>query len=82
MSLIDSVRKTLVPVHKEGWPFIAAFAATTFIVSYFSDTLFWIGLALTLWCTYFFRDPQRVTPTDERLAMSPADGMGSALGPA
>jgi phosphatidylserine decarboxylase len=82
MSLLDSVRKTLVPIHKEGWPFIGAFAATTFVLSYFSDTLFWIGLALTLWCAYFFRDPQRVTPTDERLVISPADGMISAIGPA
>jgi phosphatidylserine decarboxylase len=82
MSLIDSVRKTLVPIHKEGWPFIGAFAAVTFVLAYFSDTLFWIGLALTLWCTYFFRDPQRVTPADEKLVISPADGVISAIGPA
>ncbi len=82
MSLIDSVRKTFVPIHKEGWPFIGAFAAVTFVLAYFSDTLFWIGLALTLWCTYFFRDPQRVTPADEKLVISPADGVVSAIGPA
>ena len=82
MSLVDSIRKTIVPIHREGWPFIGAFAAVTFFLSFFSDTLFWLGLALTLWCTYFFRDPQRVTPTNEDLVISPADGVVSAVGPA
>lgn len=82
MSVVDSIRKTLVPIHREGWPFIAAFAVATFVLGFFSDLLFWLGLALTLWCTYFFRDPQRVTPTDDRLVISPADGIVSSLGPA
>lgn len=82
MSLVDSIRKTIVPIHREGWPFIGAFAAVTFFLSFFSDTFFWLGLALTLWCTYFFRDPQRVTPTHESLVISPADGVVSAVGPA
>ncbi len=82
MSVVDSIRKTLVPIHREGWPFIAAFAVATFVLGFFSDLLFWLGLALTLWCTYFFRDPQRVTPTDDRLVVSPADGIVSSLGPA
>ena len=82
MSLVDSIRKTFVPIHREGWPFIGAFAAATFFLSFFSDTLFWLGPALTLWCTYFFRDPQRVTPTNDSLVISPADGIVSAVGKA
>ena len=54
----------------------------TFVLGYFSDSLWWIGFILTLWCAYFFRDPQRVTPTDDRLVISPADGIISAVGPA
>ena len=82
MSLLDTVRKTFVPIHREGWPFVGAFAATTFVLGFFSDSLWWIGLILTLWCAYFFRDPKRVTPTDDRFVISPADGMISAIGPA
>ena len=72
----------MVPVHREGWPFVAAFAAAAIVLGWFWDPLFWIGLALTAWCAYFFRDPQRVTPVDDDLVISPADGKVSAIGPA
>ena len=57
-------------------------AAATLLLGLFSTTLFWIGLILTAWCAYFFRDPERVTPIDDRLVVSPADGVVSAVGPA
>ena len=82
MSLAATIRKTFVPIHREGYPFIAAFALTTLVLAFFSVSLFWIGLILTAWCAYFFRDPIRVTPTDDRLVVSPADGIVSAVGPA
>lgn len=82
MSVAESIRKTFVPIHREGYPFIAAFAAATLVLGLFSGTLFWIGLILTAWCTYFFRDPPRVTPLDDRLVVSPADGIVSLVGPA
>ena len=82
MSVVDSIRKTMVPIHREGWPFIAAFAFVAFALGFFSNVLFWLGIALTLWCIYFFRDPQRVTPADDRFVISPADGIVSAAGPA
>ncbi len=82
MSLADTIRKTFVPIHKAGYPFIAAFAVVTLLASLFSSILFWIGLILTAWCVYFFRDPARVTPSDDRLVISPADGIVSAVGPA
>jgi phosphatidylserine decarboxylase len=80
MSLVDTIRNTFVPIHREGWPYIAAFAAAAVLLGLFSTTLFWIGLILTAWCTYFFRDPTRVTPVDDRLVVSPADGVVSAVG--
>ena len=82
MSLVDTIRNTFVPINREGWPFIAAFAGATILLGVFSTSLFWIGLILTGWCTYFFRDPPRVTPVDDRLVVSPADGVVSAVGPA
>jgi phosphatidylserine decarboxylase len=82
MNIVDTIRKGLVPIHREGWPFIAAFAGATILLGLFSTTLFWIGLILTAWCAYFFRDPERITPVDDRLVVSPADGVISAVGPA
>ncbi len=80
MSLFDTVRNTIVPVHKEGYPFVAVFFVASIILGWLWDPLFWIGLVLTLWCAYFFRDPERVTPQDEELVISPADGRVSSVG--
>ena len=82
MSLVDSVRSALVPIHREGYPFIAAFGLAALVLGLLWQPLFWIGLILTAWCAYFFRDPQRVTPVDDALVISPADGIVSAVGPA
>lgn len=82
MSLSDTIRKTFVPIHREGYPFIAAFAVVAILLGLWSTSLFWIGAILTAWCAYFYRDPVRVTPTDDRLVISPADGIVSAVGPA
>lgn len=41
----------------------------------FSDALGIVGVVLTLWCVYFFRDPERITPVREGLIISPADGV-------
>lgn len=79
MSLMNTIRDTLVPVHKEGYPFIAAFFVGSLILGWIWDPLFWVGLVLTLWCAYFFRDPERVTPQDEDLVISPADGRVSSI---
>lgn len=82
MSLAASIRNAFVPVHRAGYPFIAAFAAASLVLGWIWDPLFWIGAILTGWCAYFFRDPPRVTPVDDDLAISPADGIVSAIGPA
>ncbi len=74
MQIKSVLNEVLVPVNKAGHPFIGAFAAFTFIFFLLSQPLGWIGVVLTLWCVYFFRDPVRVTPTREDLVISPADG--------
>ncbi|WP_145635993.1 phosphatidylserine decarboxylase [Neorhizobium alkalisoli] len=74
MNLFDTIRNTLVPIHKEGYVFVAAFFVVSLILGYFAEPLFWIGLVLTLWCAYFFRDPERMVPQDDDLIISPADG--------
>ncbi|MBP1850810.1 phosphatidylserine decarboxylase [Rhizobium halophytocola] len=79
MSLFDTIRNTIVPVHKEGYPFIAGFFVASLLLGWLAEPLFWIGLVLTLWCAYFFRDPERFTPQDDDLVISPADGRVSSI---
>lgn len=80
MSIVDSVTRAMVPIHREGWPFIAIALAATLVLGYFFSPLFWIGLILTGWVCYFFRDPARVTPVGDGLVVSPADGVVSHVG--
>lgn len=82
MSLIDSVKKSIVPIHREGWPFVAIAVVATLVIGYFVEPLFWLGAIFTGWVCYFFRDPKRVTPVADGLVISPADGVVSHVGPA
>lgn len=82
MSVAETIRKTFVPIHRDGYLFIAAFIIATIVLGLIWWPLFWIGLALTAWCAYFFRDPPRVTPVDDRWVVSPADGRISGIAPA
>lgn len=70
------------PMHREGYRFVAIFAAATAVLFFIAEPLGWIGVCLTVWCYYFFRDPQRVTPLRDGLIISPADGVVSMIGPA
>ncbi len=70
-----------IPVHKDGWKFIAVFASVSLLMAFVSSELGWIGVILTGWCVYFFRDPERVTPIRADLLVSPADGIVSAIVP-
>ena len=80
MSIIDSVTNSFAPIHREGWRFIAIFAGVTLFLFWLGYApLGWIGMVLTAWCAYFFRDPERVTPMVEGLVISPADGRVSAI---
>lgn len=71
----DIMETILTPIHRAGWPFIALFAIITIVLFMFSRTIGLLALAMTGWCTYFFRHPHRVTPLGEGLVISPADGV-------
>lgn len=79
VSMLSTVIK---PMHREGYRFVAIFAAVTLALFLLFEPLGWIGVALTIWCYYFFRDPPRVTPVREGLIISPADGIISLIEPA
>lgn len=64
-----------VSLDRDGWRFVGIFALATLFFFTFSIFLGWIGVILTAWCVYFFRDPDRVTPEREGLIVSPADGV-------
>jgi phosphatidylserine decarboxylase len=78
----DIMSAVVKPVHREGYPFIAAFVAATVILFWLWTPLGWLGVVLTIWCYYFFRDPARVTPQREGLLVTPADGVISLIEPA
>ncbi|MES2471624.1 MAG: phosphatidylserine decarboxylase [Pseudomonadota bacterium] len=61
-------------IHKEGYPFIALFAAVNLLAFLFAAWLGWLLLPVTIWCVAFFRDPDRKTPDDAGLIICPADG--------
>jgi len=68
-------RSVLVPIHKAGWPFIGIALALAILLGLLWEPLFWLGLLGVAFCTYFFRNPPRVTPTRVGLVVAPADGM-------
>lgn len=69
-------------VHPEGWRFIPVFAALTAGLGFLWLPLVVPGLVLTVWCVYFFRNPDRITPARPGLIISPADGVVQMIGPA
>src|SRR3954449_3724387 len=74
MSIANSIRAQIPPVHPEGYPFIGGFALVSLILFWIWPPLGWIGTLLTVWCALFFRDPVRVTPVREGIVVAPADG--------
>ena len=70
------------PMHPEGLKFVLISAFITVVLFLLSPILGWIGVGLTVWVYYFFRDPERVTPTRPGVIVSPADGVISLIEPA
>lgn len=73
------LKQVFVPIAREGWPFIGLFAGITVLLGLWSPPLMFVGIVLTTWCVYFFRDPDRMTPTRDGLVISPADGIVSLI---
>lgn len=69
------------PIHREGWPFVVLFAVAAVLLGQLWEPLGWVGAAATIWCAYFFRDPDRVVPVGESLVVSPCDGVVRMVGP-
>src|SRR6201995_1802600 len=79
MSVINSIRSQISPIHPQGYPFIGGFALVSLILFLLWTPLGWLGVIATAWCAYFFRDPPRVTPLREGLVIAPADGRVSRV---
>ena len=67
------------PMHREGIKFILIFSVTSLILFFIYIPLGWVGIGLTIWCYYFFRDPKRTIPVRDGLLVSPADGVISLI---
>ena len=66
--------KVFPKVHNEGYRFLIFAAIITFILFFLSSFLGTLGLLITIWVYYFFRDPERKSINDDNYLVSPADG--------
>src|SRR5215831_7449742 len=73
-SVLDSIASVLVPIHRDGYKFVIAAALATLVLFLLVPPLGWLAAIATVWCAYFFRDPDRVTPVRKDLVVSAADG--------
>lgn len=78
-SLLDTITNAFVPIHADGYKFVAGGAIATLILFMFAPALGWLCALATIFCAYFFRDPERVTPDRPGLVISSADGKVSAV---
>ena len=63
------------PIAKEGFPYIMLLAAVTGVIFIYSPWIAVVPGILTIFVTYFFRNPNRLIPKDTGLLVSPADGV-------
>ena len=67
------------PMHREGIKFILIFSVISLILFFIYIPLGWVGIGLTIWCYYFFRDPKRTIPVRDGLLVSTAVGVISLI---
>src|SRR5579871_2467893 len=80
MDIAETVKTVIAPPHKAGYPFILGGIALAVIGLFLWVPLTWIGLIFTLFCLYFFRDPERVPPPRPNAFLAPADGLVVQVG--
>ena len=68
------LNKVFPKIHNEGYKFLVIFGLATLILNFINGFLGFIGLVLTVWVYYFFRDPERISIKDDNYLTSPADG--------
>jgi len=68
------IDKIFPKIHAEGYKFLAIAIFITILFYIFNSFLGLIGLILTIWVYYFFRDPERVSINSDEYLTSPADG--------
>lgn len=73
-TLLDSIAGAFVPIHRDGHKFVFCCAVAALLLFIVFPPLGWLGVAATLACAYFFRDPERVTPRRAGVVVSAADG--------
>lgn len=73
-NLLDTITDAFVPIHRDGYKFVAAGGIATLILFLLAPPLGWLAALLTIACAYFFRDPERVTPERDGVVVSAADG--------
>ena len=69
------IDKIFPKLHNEGYKFLVIFGLATLVLYLINGFLGFIGVVLTIWVYYFFRDPDRVSINDEEYLVSPADGI-------
>lgn len=82
MTMFSDVRSVLSPPHRAGLPFIAIGLIVSFIGLFVSKWIVFLGLAVAVFCLYFFRNPERVVPFRSGAIVAPADGRVVLVGPA
>jgi phosphatidylserine decarboxylase len=80
MSLLATIKNVvLVPIHPKGRPFIAIAAVIAAVLFSYSDFAGWVGILLLCFCTYFFRNPNRMVPQGEGFVLASGDGVISHI---
>jgi phosphatidylserine decarboxylase len=82
MDIVESIKSVLAPPNKAGYPFIVGGIAVAVLGLLLWHPLTWLGLLVTLFCLYFFRDPERVLPPRANVFVAPADGLVVSVEPA
>ena len=78
-SLLDTIIDTIVPIHNDGFKFLAIGAGVSLLLFWLWPPVAWLAVLVTAWIAYFFRDPPRVMPLREGLVVAPGDGRICAI---